>query len=43
MSKTKMMTDALNKIGFEVLFPLYNMGMNEEQIIELLGDMAEML
>lgn len=34
MSKTEMMTDALNKIGFDILFPLYNMGMNEEQIIE---------
>ena len=34
MAPTDMMKDVFSKIGFDILFPLYNMGMNEEQIIE---------
>ena len=34
MAKTEMMKDAISKIGFDILFPLYTMGMNEEKIIE---------
>ncbi len=34
LSPTEMMKDAISKIGFELLFPSYNLGMNENEIME---------
>ena len=34
MAPTDMMKDVFDKIGFDILFPIYTMGMKEEQLIE---------